>query len=69
MNIGELKKLIEGKPDSIEILVPGSDHSYTKARCRITTALKERSCLWTEDYGEEITPAADGNRVTVLIVE
>jgi len=70
MNIGKLKELIEGKPDSIEILIPWSDHNYASACCRITTALKQQSGLWVEDHGEEITSEAEyGKRETVLVVE
>jgi len=71
MNIGKLKELIEGKPDSIEILMPWLDHNYASACCRISTAIKqEKPGLWVEDGGE-ITPEAEsyGKRETVLIVD
>jgi hypothetical protein len=30
MTVGELKKALEGVRDDVQVVVPGSDHSYTK---------------------------------------
>ena len=78
MNLGKLRELIEGKPDSMEILIPFPDtwadyveaNRHISGEFRIATAVKqEKPGLWAED-GEETTPGAEyGKRETVLIVD
>jgi hypothetical protein len=45
MNVGKLKKILADLPDNIEVVVPGSDHSYTK----VWTAAKTKAA-WSKEY-------------------
>jgi len=40
MNVGQLKKLLEGVPDDTVILVPAPDHSYREADPRPIEAVE-----------------------------
>lgn len=63
---------LENVPDDTKVIAPAPDHSYRGVRVRKTTALYlEAEDCWTEDHGEELTPAGEefGQRVTVLVVE
>lgn len=70
MNVGALRKLMEGLPDDAPVLTTGSDHSYRAVEAEATTALQdEQHGDWTEDYGEDVTSEKEfGKRRKVLIV-
>jgi len=78
MNLGVLKKLIEGLDDSTEVLIPrpdswaseevlmpSSDHNYRRGDFRIAALRQEKPDLWVEDDPE----AECGKCETVLIVD
>lgn len=68
--VGDLRKLIDGKPDDMPLVRPAEDHEYRQAYAQVTTALKGRGGAYTEDHGEEVTPEAQwGKRVPVLLIE
>lgn len=54
MNVGQLRRLIEGLPDDVVVLRPASDHSYAKADGAIETAgHMKREGLFFEWHGPE----------------
>jgi hypothetical protein len=70
MNLGQFRLLTRGLPDDTPVLVPASDHSYRSPDAEVGTALHDqKSRTWTEDYGEETTPAAQfGARTKAVII-
>lgn len=69
MNVGELKKLIDGVGDDVLILMSGSDHSLREAGATYSTVLQEGRRKFMEDYGEEMTPEAEyGKRIHALLI-
>jgi hypothetical protein len=70
LNVGKLKKLIEGLADDVLVVGPAPDHEYRQVDGEATTALiDEESRCMTEDHGEDVTPEADyGKRITVLVI-
>jgi hypothetical protein len=53
MNIGELRKRIEGMPDDAPVLLESGDHSYRECDFLVNTALRLKGygsgAEWTED--------------------
>jgi hypothetical protein len=66
MKVGQLRKLLENLPDDVSVLVPGHDHSYYEAHCKIGNALFDRKMGWTEDH--ESPDKQWGTRLKVIIV-
>lgn len=55
MNVGELRKVLEGVPDDLPILMPGHDHSYTPY-CRFTVGTAryvKAENYYCEDSGDD----------------
>lgn len=68
MNLGELRAIIDKMPDQIEVVVPGEDHSYSKATCLITTGLRDKKGHWTEDYGDITPESTYGKRLPIILI-
>lgn len=68
LTVGELRKKLEGVPDDVRVLHPGSDHSYRETQAIDTTALYVGGHQWTEDHGR--IPGRDfGKRLRVIVIE
>lgn len=68
MNVGELRKLIEGVEDSVQVVTPAPDHEYRRAHASVTTAVDHQDgCSYSEDpHDPEWAP--EDPRVPVLVV-
>lgn len=70
MKVGDLKKVLRGLPDDIEVLVPGEEHSYRETEAMVTTALRNGSSGWAEDHRETLTSESKYvKRVSVVVID
>ena len=53
MNVGQLRKALEGVDDDVLLVVPGSDHSYREARVQQDKAEVFEGGYLGEYFGEE----------------
>lgn len=54
MNVGELRKVLEGVDDSLPILVSSVDHSYRLVDFAVDGArFARRESYYCEDYGDD----------------
>lgn len=69
MKAKDLRVILGQVPDDAEIVVPGEDHSYRTVRVSVTTGLyNTKHRVWSEDYGEEMTPEKDnGKRLPIVL--
>lgn len=55
LNIKKLKALIADLPDDMQVILPGSDHSYNRCRGSVSNV------AWDEGYGGFFEYAGDHN--------
>jgi hypothetical protein len=65
LTVGELRKLIEGVDDRVLVVVPASDHSYSRVVGCVGIAITDGYEMY-EDHGDEPEPGC--RRITVLII-
>ena len=70
MNVGQLRKLLEGLPDDRRVLVPSHDHSYRDCQAERCFARYEGHNNWGEDFGgtKEFPEDEFGIRMPVIVV-
>ena len=71
MKSGEFQNLVRNHDEEYPILVKSSDHEYHEVKIKRTTGLYDETLgVWTEDFGEDYTPAAIyGERKNIFLIE
>lgn len=72
MNVKQLKELLEGVDDNVQLVSPSSDHSYVTANVYVRTVMYDKKYgVYTEDHGEKYTPDGGeyGKRVQAVVIE
>lgn len=68
MNVGQLKKILEGLPDSTLVVTSGGDHNYRNADVVATQAEYDKRYFTLYEYADEENRSAEDPDSVVIDV-
>jgi hypothetical protein len=71
MKVGELKRLLLGVPDDLEVVVSGGDHSYSKTdrNSGVRKAEVSRDRRWMAEYVDDENVAQGSSLTDVFWID
>ena len=70
MNVGMLKKLLVGVPDSAEVIIPHHDHTYSRVYgAELVKSEKTSGGAYLEHYPEVSTVGKDSSIELTFVIE